>query len=109
MYGVLSDKSFILKCLLQQNPIALVSVFLMVMVGLFARIMQISEASLNDELVHLNYADFLWETVVVTTTGKQILLSRIWGLDSADDSGQGRGLRLCASGACGDLAAGAGH
>lgn len=65
-----SDKSFVLKCLLHQNPMLLVSVFLLVMVLLFARILQISEATLNYDLTHLDYSDFLWETVVVTTTGK---------------------------------------
>ena len=69
MYGVHSDKSFVLKCLLQQNPLRLVSIFLVVMVALFARILQISEATLNEEVLNLSYSDFLWVAVVVTTTG----------------------------------------
>lgn len=64
-----SDKSFVLKCLLQQNPIKLVSIFLLVMVVVFARVLQVAEASLNEEITRLTYHDFLWETVVVTTTG----------------------------------------
>lgn len=71
MYGVYSGKSFVLKCLLQQNPILLVSIFLVVMVALFARILQISEATLNEKGSGLIYSDYLWETVVVTTTGRR--------------------------------------
>ena len=64
-----ADKSFALKCLLHQNPIGMVSFFLLVNVMLFARILQVSEASLNTELANRKYPDFLWVTVVVTTTG----------------------------------------